>query len=149
MTLYSKLQLQNCVFFIFQFTFPFRHHVLTDNLLWTENGLRFAWHVMIMEKNGHTDFTVVNNNTQKKFTVYPSQYLTTIQEKQMSFQPDMIWQFAQHLGEKYRNNKGLNISIYANSKVSLNGRASKTYIDPKVDLLTLESVDEIYNHIQP
>lgn len=137
------------VYFIFQFTFPFRHIALTDNLLWTENGIRFAWHVMIMEKNGHTEFTVVNNKTQKRFTVYPSQHLTVIQEKQMSFQPDMIWQFAQYLGKKYSNGITSDVSIYANSKVSLNGRPSRTYIDPKVDLLTLESVDEIYYHIKP
>lgn len=138
-----------CVFFFFQLVIPVRHFTLSDNVLWTENGLRFAWHVMIMEKNGFTEFTIVNNDTQKKFTAYPSQYLTKIQEKQMSFQPDMIWQFAQYLDEEFQK-KGLqNISIYVNSKVSLNGRTSQTYIDPKINLLTLGSVDEIYYYVIP
>lgn len=135
------------LFMFFQFTFPLRHIVYTDNVLWTENGLRFAWHVMIMEKNGFTEFTVIDHKNQKKFTVYPSQHLTVIQEKQMSFQPDMIWQFAQYLKDEY-NKKGIeNMSVYVNSKVSLNGRPSQLYIDPKIDLLEIKYVDDIYRYV--
>ncbi|WP_438424227.1 HTTM domain-containing protein [Aquimarina macrocephali] len=135
------------IYFVFQFTFPLRHTILTDHLLWTENGLRFSWHVMIMEKNGFTEFTVVDHENQKKFTVYPSQHLTVIQEKQMSFQPDMIWQFAHYLKKEY-NKRGIeNMSIYVNSKVSLNGRPSQLFIDPKTDLLAIKDVDDIYRHV--
>lgn len=136
-----------CVFFFFQLLFPLRHFILSDNVLWTENGLRFAWHVMIMEKNGFTEFTVVDNKNHKKFTIYPSQYLTVIQEKQMSFQPDMIWQFGQYLGQEYNPNGNKDLSVYVYSKVSLNGRGSQTYIDPNVDLLKIKDVDAIYNHV--
>jgi len=59
------------LYVFFQFTFPLRHFMLTDNVLWTENGFRFAWHVMVMEKNGFTEFTVVDNETDKKFIIYP------------------------------------------------------------------------------
>lgn len=137
------------LFFTFQFTFPFRHYFLSDNVLWTENGIRFAWHVMIMEKNGYTEFTVVDNSTKKHFTIYPSQYLTIIQEKQMSFQPDMIWQFGQYLGTIFKKEGIKDVSVYVNSKVSLNGRPSQDYIDSSVDLLSLKSVDTIYDYIVP
>ncbi len=135
------------LYVFFQFTFPLRHLLLTDNVLWTENGFRFAWHVMVMEKNGFTEFTIIDNETQEKFTVYPSQYLTVVQEKQMSFQPDMIWQFVRHLDRLYNKDGTRNLSIFVNSKVSLNGRESRTYIDPKVDLLKVASVDNMYGHI--
>ncbi len=137
------------IFFSFQFLFPFRHHLLTDNVFWTENGFRFSWHVMVMEKNGYTEFTVINNDTNERWVEYPSQTLSTIQKKQMSFQPDMIWQYAQFLKEKYTNKEVTNCSIYVTSKVALNGRFSQTFINPKTDLVSLKSVDEIYNYIVP
>lgn len=143
-----KMAIPLLLFFItFQFLFPLRHYILTDNVLWTENGLRFAWHVMIMEKNGFTEFTIIDKDTNKKFTVYPSDHLTSIQEKQMSFQPDMIWQFAQYLKEEYHKKEYNNISIFVTSKVSLNGRPSRLFIDPKINLLGLKSMDDMYGYV--
>lgn len=97
---------------------------------------------MVMEKNGFTEFTIINKDTKNKFTVYPSQYLSIIQEKQMSFQPDMIWQFAHHIKDEFKKKGMKNISITVNAKVALNGNVSKTYIDPKIDLLTITSMDK-------
>ncbi|GAA3508138.1 HTTM domain-containing protein [Aquimarina addita] len=134
-------------FFIIQLILPWRHFALTNNVLWTENGFRFAWHVMVMEKNGFTEFTVTNKDTNNRFTVYPSQYLSVIQEKQMSFQPDMIWQFAHYIRDIFEQKGISNIAVTVNSKVSLNGRTSRTYIDPEIDLLLIRSVDDIYDHI--
>lgn len=135
------------LFFSFQAVFPLRHFFLTNNVLWTENGFRFAWHVMVMEKNGFTEFTVIDNLTNKRWKEYPSNRLTAIQEKQMSFQPDMIWQYAQFLKEVYKNKGFSDISIYVNSKVSLNGRLSKAYIDSAKNLLDIKLVDNIYNYV--
>jgi hypothetical protein len=62
----------------------------------------------------------------------------------MSQQADMILQFAHHLQKMY-SNKGLNnVSIYADSYASLNGRGSQVYIDPKVDLTKVE--DGLFTH---
>ncbi|MRI02185.1 HTTM domain-containing protein [Kriegella sp. EG-1] len=135
------------LYIFFQLTFPLRHYLLSNNVLWTENGLRFAWHVMIMEKNGFAEFTVVDNDTNRKFTVYPSQYLSVIQEKQMSFQPDMIWQFARYLKQNFDTDDNKNLSIYVNSKVALNGRGSQTFIASSTDLLRVSSVDNIYKFV--
>lgn len=137
------------VYLFIQFSVPLRHHFKTNNVLWTENGFRFSWNVMVMEKNGFAEFTVIDNKTKKKWIEYPSNHLSIIQEKQMSFQPDMIWQFAQYLRGEY-NSKGLsNISIFVTSKVSLNGRTSQTYIDPSLDLISLKNINQIYNFVKP
>lgn len=135
------------LFFVFQLLFPLRHFFLTNNVLWTENGLRFAWHVMIMEKSGFTEFIVIDNQSKKRWKEYPSERLTTIQEKQMSFQPDMIWQYAQYLKNVYKNKGYQDIAIYVNSKVSLNGVPSRTYISPKKNLLDIIKVDGIYDYV--
>ena len=55
--------------------------------------------------------------------------------------PDFIWQFAQILKQDYGAN-GDNLSVYVvNSKVSINGKPYKAFVDPKVDL-----AHEKWNH---
>ena len=123
------------VFFSFQLMIPFRHVLYPNELFWTEEGFRFSWRVMLMEKMGNTNFKVVDANTGKSFYVNNSEFLTPFQEKQMSFQPDFILEFAHFLGSYY-SAKGYNdLQIFADSYVAINGRNSQIYIDPNVDLL--------------
>ena len=123
------------VFFIIQFLFPFRHSLYPGELFWNEQGYRFSWRVMLMEKKGYTTFKVVNKENDNSFYIMNNSFLTEFQERQMSFQPDFIIEYAHFLGTYYKN-LGLNdIEIYADSYVALNGRISKRFIDPKIDLL--------------
>jgi hypothetical protein len=63
------------------------------------------------------------------------EYLTPFQEKQMAIQPDFMLQFARHIAHE---NKDLvsDPQVYVNSFITINGRTSKRYINPNVDLLT-------------
>jgi hypothetical protein len=123
------------VFFIIQFLFPFRYSLYPGELFWNEQGYRFSWRVMLMEKKGYTTFKVVNKENDNSFYIMNNSFLTEFQERQMSFQPDFIIEYAHFLGTYYKN-LGLNdIEIYADSYVALNGRISKRFIDPKIDLL--------------
>ena len=54
----------------------------------------------------------------------------------MAFQPDFILEYAHHLAEYYKINHNRNIAVYADSYVSLNGRSTKRYVDPTIDLTT-------------
>lgn len=135
------------IFFVFQFLFPLRYHLLSDNVLWTENGFRFSWHVMIMDKIGVSKFTVIDHKNGQRWIEYPNNHLTAIQEQQMSFQPDMIWQYAQFLKEKYAK-KGIdNVSVFVDASVSLNGRVSQRFINPKKDLTEIKKVDTMYDYV--
>ena len=123
------------VFFIIQFLFPFRYSLYPGELFWNEQGYRFSWRVMLMEKKGYTTFKVVNKENDNSFYIMNNSFLTEFQERQMSFQTDFIIEYAHFLGTYYKN-LGLNdIEIYADSYVALNGRISKRFIDPKIDLL--------------
>tara|TARA_B110000259_G_scaffold166299_1_gene193727 strand:+ start:2498 stop:3856 length:1359 start_codon:yes stop_codon:yes gene_type:complete len=123
------------VFFIIQFLFPFRYSLYPGELFWNEQGYRFSWRVMLMEKKGYTTFKVVNKENDNSFYIMNNSFLTELQERQMSFQPDFIIEYAHFLGNYYKN-LGLNdIEIYADSYVALNGRISKRFIDPEIDLL--------------
>ncbi|WP_271855093.1 HTTM domain-containing protein [Patiriisocius marinus] len=137
------------VFVTIQILAPLRHFLLTDNVLWTERGFRFSWHVMVMEKTGIVKFTVKDPVSGKKWVEYPSQRLTKIQETQMSFQPDMIWQYAKYLENTYKVKGVENPSISVFSRVSLNGRPSQQYIDENLDLTQLNNSNAIYKYISP
>lgn len=123
------------VFFIIQFIFPFRYAFYPGELFWNEQGYRFSWRVMLMEKRGYTTFKIVDKEKGKSFYVMNDEFLTEFQERQMSFQPDFILEYAHHLGDHYKELGYNNIEVYADSYVALNGRMSKRFVDPKVDLL--------------
>ena len=61
---------------------------------------------MLIEKAGYTTFKIVDNSSGNSELVDNSLYLTKFQEKQMSFQPDMIIEYAHYLGDTYKK-KGL------------------------------------------
>ena len=122
------------LFFIIQIIFPLRSTLYPGELFWTEQGYRFSWRVMLIEKAGYTTFKVVDNSSNKFQVIDNMEFLTPFQEKQMSFQPDMILEYAHYLGATFEKRGFKDVSVYADSYVTLNGRPSKRFIDPKVDL---------------
>ena len=62
---------------------PFRYLLeMRGELFWTEEGYRFSWRVMLMEKSGIATFTVIDNNSKKRAVVSNDEFLTSFQEKQ-------------------------------------------------------------------
>ena len=123
------------VYFLIQLLLPLRYLLYPGNVLWTEEGYRFAWRVMLVEKAGQATFTVEDPATGRRSEVINSDYLTTFQEKQMVIQPDFILQYAHFLAEEYREKYGIeNPVVTVDCHVALNGRASRRLIDPDVNL---------------
>lgn len=123
------------VFFSIQLLFPFRYFLYPGELFWNEQGYRFSWRVMLIEKKGFTELKVVDSKTSESFYVTNDKFLTEFQERQMSFQPDFILEYAHYIGDYYNKNGLNNVQVYAESFVTLNGRLSKRLIDPNVDLM--------------
>lgn len=117
-----------------QILLPFRFALYPGNLFWTEQGYRFSWRVMLMEKAGYTVFHVRNPEANRTWEVANWEYLTPNQEKMMSTQPDMILQFAHFLEQEYRRQGIKDVEVSAESYVTLNGRRSQPMVDPEVDL---------------
>ncbi|MGA9637346.1 HTTM domain-containing protein [Flavobacterium sp.] len=122
------------LFIVFQLVFPFRYLGYPDELFWTEEGFRFSWRVMLMEKAGYAEFTVTDVKNNKSIRVNNTNFLTAFQEKQMAFQPDFILEYAHFLKEYYQKQGFENPEVHVQSYVALNGRLSKQYIDPKINL---------------
>ncbi len=123
-----------CLLFV-QTLMPLRHLLYPGSCLWTEEGYRFSWRVMLVEKSGHATFRVSDKAQGRHTEIRNNQYLTDFQEKQMSIQPDFILQFAHRIAEEYRTKHGMSDPIVrVDAFVSLNGRSSRRLIDPKVNL---------------
>lgn len=113
---------------------PWRYLLYEGNRFWTEEGYRFGWRVMLMEKSGSATFFVKDNKTGKEGVVVNSEFLNRHQEKQMSMQPDMIVQYAHFLADYYRKKGVSSPSVRAEVYATLNGRPSRLLIDSTVDL---------------
>ena len=125
-------------YIIIQIALPFRYVLYPGNLFWTEEGYRFSWRVMLVEKAGSATFSIRDNISGNEFEVINSQFLNRHQEKQMAYQPDMILQFAHFLGDYYKKQGFKNISVFCESYVTMNGAVSKLIVNPEVDLLKEE-----------
>ncbi len=123
------------VWFIIQIALPLRHWVIPGDVLWTEEGHRMSWRMMLRGRSGTTNFYIVDKATPdaKKTYIKKSDHLSKKQLRLVSTKPDAMWQFAQYLKEKYAS-EGRDISVYVKSRISINGKPRKTFIDPEVDL---------------
>lgn len=123
------------VFFAIQLLLPFRYALYPGELFWTEEGYRFSWRVMLVEKAGYAQFKIVDGKTGKWFYVDNTDFLTPFQEKQMSFQPDFILEYAHYLKNHFESQGHKNIEVYVENYVTLNARRSTTFVNPKVNLV--------------
>lgn len=121
------------VWFLVQIALPVRHHFFEDNVLWTEEGHRLSWRMMLRSKGGNSVFKVVEKGSTDTIYVQAEDYLTRKQLGAISSKPDMIWQFAQRLKKEY-NKEGKEVQVFVDASVRVNGRPPRRFIDPKVDL---------------
>lgn len=122
------------VHFAIQVLVPFRYVLYPGNLYWTEEGYRFSWRVMLVEKAGTATFTVYDPDTGRPGFVNNRDWLNSHQEKQMSFQPDMILQFAHILRDHYTTPDGRVPRVTADVWVTMNGEASRRLVDQECNL---------------
>lgn len=117
-----------------QIVFPWRYLLYPGNLFWTEEGYRFSWRVMLMEKAGTATFYVKDMRTGREGMVMNEEFLNQHQEKQMAMQPDLILQYAHFLKEHYEQKGIADPSVRAEVYVTLNARPAQLLIDPNVNL---------------
>ncbi|MDO5656172.1 MAG: HTTM domain-containing protein [Flavobacteriaceae bacterium] len=113
---------------------PLRHHLIEDDVLWTEEGHRMAWRMMLRSKSGTGTFAT---HLPDGKVVYESlhNHLSYHQIGDLSTKPDMIWQFAQKLKNDYKKLGIDSIQVfYINNKVKINDGYFHPFIDPEVDL---------------
>lgn len=122
------------VYVLIQLALPFRYLLYPGSLFWHEEGYRFSWRVMLMEKSGNSFFTVSDKKNQQKIEVNNAAFLTPLQEKMMSTQPDLILKYAHHLAKVYQSRGIDSPQVKAEIYVALNGQRSRLFIDSSVNL---------------
>ncbi len=133
------------VHFALQILIPFRFLLYPQNewwnpteFFWNEQGYRFSWRVMLVEKAGTAIFYVKDTQTGREGVVDNREFLNPTQEKQMSFQPDMILEFAHFLKRHYAEKGVHNPEVRAEVYATMNGRLGKRLIDPAVNLAAVK-----------
>lgn len=120
-----------------QLLLPVRHHFIKGDVLWTEEGHRLSWRMMLRSRSGFTTFRVINKANNEQLPYRLADDLTQKQINSMDTKPDMIWQMAQRIKQKYKE-QGIDVAVYANTKAGINGERYKTLIDPETDLAAAE-----------
>ncbi|WP_142784786.1 HTTM domain-containing protein [Changchengzhania lutea] len=139
----NSLVLGFSIYFIFQMLLPLRQHVIKGNVLWTEEGHRLSWRMMLRSKSGVANYRLENKTTGETSYVKLDEYLTKKQIRTASVKPDAIWQFSQYLRKEFEA-QGQEISVYVDCQVKVNGRPYKKLIDSEVDLAHAKW--EIFKH---
>lgn len=123
-------------YFIIQLALPLRHHFIDGDVLWTEEGHRLSWRMMLRSRSGYTSFRVTDKKTGALIPYFPAQELTQKQERIMATHPDMIWQMAQRIKQHYAA-EGRDVSVHVNTRISVNGAPYNILIDPETDLASV------------
>ena len=121
------------IYFIIQIGLPLRHWFFIDDVLWTEEGHRLSWRMMLRSKSGYTTFRVIDAKTNLLIPIKMEDLLSKKQLRTVSTKPDVIWQFSQRLKKMFAD-QGRDVKIYVNASVRVNGGELKQLIDPTVDL---------------
>lgn len=120
-------------FCLVQLALPLRYLAHPGWVNWHEQGFRFAWRVMLIEKAGLVEYDVVTRDG-RHFREFPRKSLTHLQYRMLTTQPDMIAQYARHLAQVYALRGEPDVQVYARSRATLNRRTSQVLVRPDVDL---------------
>lgn len=119
-------------FMFIQLVLPLRHYFIKGDVLWTDEGHRLSWRMMLRSRAGYTNYITENKKTGERKYYDIEDVLTHKQLARLS-SPDMIWQMAQRIKNEYKA-KGENVAVYAESYVSINNRELSKFVDSTVDL---------------
>lgn len=122
-----------CAYILWQIYLPLRHWQIPGDVLWTEEGHRLSWRMMLRTKSASTQFYLVEKGSDKRERIQLKDYLTDLQSSRVKARPDMIWQFAQYV-KKQKAKEGKDVEIYVSSRVSINGGPYHPFIDDKIDI---------------
>jgi hypothetical protein len=122
------------LFLAVQALLPFRHLLYPGDTLWTEQGFRLSWRVMLTEKSGDVEFRVLDPRSGRRWTVQPTEFLTPWQARMMAQTPDMIVQAAGMVRDDFARRGYPGVVVTAEAFASLNGRPARRIVDPAVDL---------------
>ena len=131
------------IFVVTQLFIPLRHFLFSGNVLWTEEGQKFAWQMKLRTKQVIAFYIIKDKNSGKVYDINVNEYLKPWQRVTMEDKPNLIWQFCQIVKKDFKK-RNIDVSFFANINASLNGRKFQPLIDTTVDLTSVPY--EIFSH---
>ena len=125
------------IYFSVQIALPIRHYFIEDSVLWTEEGHRLSWRMMLRTKQGVADYKVVNKSNGEVLKIDLKDFLSSKQARIACTKPDIIWQFSHHLKQHFKE-QGQEISVYVDGKLSVNGKPFRPFINTEVDIANVD-----------
>lgn len=120
-------------YMILQVLLPLRHWAIKGDVLWTEEGHRLSWRMMLRSRSGEARFRVVDKNSDEVLPFSNEALLTKKQRRRLNA-PDVIWQMSQKIKQHFKE-QGKDVAVYvSSSNVGINRQPRKRLIDPNVDL---------------
>ncbi len=113
---------------------PFRHLLYPGNVLWTEEGQLFAWHMMLRTKVTGVQIIVAEPESGQIEHPDIMQWLTARQFDEMTHDPEMMREFAHYVRDRYAAAGRGGVEVHFVAICSLNGRKPQLLVDPMVDL---------------
>jgi hypothetical protein len=126
------------VHLVIQLAMPLRKHLYPGNTMWTGEGWRFSWHMMLRDVDAELAVLVTDPVTGRSWTVDPSDLLTPNQVHKMERNPDMLVQFAHYVKRRMAEEGHRNVQVRFADKASLNGRTRQRRLDARTDFTTVE-----------
>ncbi len=122
---------------LIQLLLPIRPAIYPGDSNWNERGHRFAWRMMLRNKEALTHFLVVDKNSDDFLFVPSTTVLTGNQSQRADHHPELIRQTAIAISHEAAKLGVPENRVYALALVSLNGRRPTPIVDPTVDLTTV------------
>ncbi len=120
-------------YIVVQTLLPVRHYAIKGDVLWTEEGHRLSWRLMLRYRSGNVRYKVVDKKTNEVLHFRNNELITDFQNKKLAH-PDIAFQMAHHIRDHFAK-QGKDVAVYAiRSSVSVNGKNTQQMIDPSVDL---------------
>jgi len=123
-------------FLVVQILLPLRHHAIAGDVLWTEEGHRCAWRMMLRAKSASTQYTLVSDRGIQKIRL--RDYVVGHQMSDVKWKPDVIWQLAQRIGDDAIAEGHKGVEIYVSAEVGVNGRGRKPLVDSTKNIYGVE-----------
>lgn len=127
---YKSILLILGVYTCIQLGLPIRHYFIKDDVLWTDEGHKLSWRMMLRSRQGALKIYLEDKNTGERIEYDYTKDLTHKQARVMIANADLIWQYIQRI----KKEKGADYAIYLNSKLSINGGRFHPFIDPEQDM---------------
>ena len=121
------------IYFAFQILLPLRHWTFKDDVLWTEEGHRLSWRMMLRSRSANLSVYIQHKDSTNRIRYDYKTLLSKKQQRSVKSKPDMLWQLAQRIKQKEAE-EGRDVSVYMDARVKINGGIHSKLIDSDIDL---------------